>query len=149
MFLRGVAGEIKPVTVAPEMTVVCFKKKSSAVSVSSLSVLGRRDSAPSLPSALPVLTMTLVLCADTVPENNPAPKITSDTNNLCFCITRSFSLNVIFQYLVELMANVLTAATNREVVTDPCGRRNSRHCTAPKSVYLRRRKQDSRWPERF
>src|SRR6266481_1044895 len=52
----GVAPEgIKPKMVAPLMTVVSVRIKSSAVSVSSLPPLGGWDSAPSRPSGLPVL----------------------------------------------------------------------------------------------
>jgi hypothetical protein len=41
--------------VARAIAVVCWRTKSSAVSVSIFPGLGRRDSAPSWPSALPVL----------------------------------------------------------------------------------------------
>jgi len=62
------------------MTVVCFKSKSSAVSVSFLSALGRLDRAPSFPSVLPVLTKNFASCAEATPEraikdsaaNNPS-----------------------------------------------------------------------------
>src|SRR5712692_1292347 len=51
---RGVPAGINPIIAARLMTVVCVKRKSSAVSVSSPGPAGR-DSAPSRPSGLPVL----------------------------------------------------------------------------------------------
>jgi len=53
MFANGAF--INPVIVAPLMTVVSVRKKSSAVSVSILFGLSVRESAPSRPSALPVV----------------------------------------------------------------------------------------------
>ena len=53
IFVRGAFKGINPVIVARLMNVVCIRAKSSAVSVST--GLGRWDSAPSLPSGLPVL----------------------------------------------------------------------------------------------
>src|SRR5438128_849018 len=50
-----VLGTISPVITAWLMTVVSVRAKSSAVSVSIFPGLGRRDSAPSRPSGLPVL----------------------------------------------------------------------------------------------
>jgi hypothetical protein len=44
-----------PVIVAPLMTVVCVRKKSSAVSVWNVPELSVWESAPSRPSALPVV----------------------------------------------------------------------------------------------
>jgi len=61
--IDAIARVSKPVMVAPERTVVWLKKKSSAVSVSTLFALGGRDSAPSLPSGLPVFTTTWGPCA--------------------------------------------------------------------------------------
>src|SRR6266550_1788852 len=46
---------INPVIVAPLITVVSVRTKSSAVSVSSFPGLSLRESAPSRPSALPVV----------------------------------------------------------------------------------------------
>ena len=52
---RGAFKGINPVMVAPVMTVVSVRTKSSAVSVSSFPGLSRWDSAPSRPSGSPVL----------------------------------------------------------------------------------------------
>src|SRR5215471_839791 len=51
----GVPVGISPTIVARVMTVVSCRKKSSAVSVSMLPGLGRRESAPSAPLGFPVL----------------------------------------------------------------------------------------------
>ncbi|TMG83465.1 MAG: hypothetical protein E6H78_12180 [Betaproteobacteria bacterium] len=53
MFANGAL--INPVIVAPLMTVVAVRMKSSAVSVSTLPGLSLRESAPRRPSALPVV----------------------------------------------------------------------------------------------
>src|SRR5260370_19795099 len=50
--------------VAPVITVVSVRIKSSAVSVSSSPALGGRDSAPSRPSGLPVLKENVAAQAD-------------------------------------------------------------------------------------
>jgi hypothetical protein len=53
MFAEGAV--INPVIVAPLMTVVSVRKKSSAVSVAKFPELSLWESAPSRPSALPVV----------------------------------------------------------------------------------------------
>src|SRR3954453_1677290 len=55
MFSIAVPGGTNPVIVARFMTVVCCKRKSSAVSVSNFPGLARRDAAPSRPSGTPVV----------------------------------------------------------------------------------------------
>src|SRR5262245_18258407 len=55
IFSTGVPVGINPKIVACVMTVVSCRKKSSAVSVSLLPALGRRESAPSAPLGFPVL----------------------------------------------------------------------------------------------
>src|SRR5262249_4356568 len=96
MLDNGVAGEIRPVILAPLMTVNCFKTKSSAVSVSNFPALGRRDKAPSLPSVLPVFTMTLVFWAEQIPENKRAAvnskRVRPDAAFLLHLLFTSFSL---------------------------------------------------------
>jgi len=47
-----------------------------------LPVPGRRDSAPSLPSGLPVLTTNLFSCAEAIPQKKTAANTNSDPNNL-------------------------------------------------------------------
>jgi hypothetical protein len=54
MLSRGEPVGISPTIVARLMTVVSCRKKSSAVSVSTLPALGRWESAPSWPFGLPV-----------------------------------------------------------------------------------------------
>src|SRR6266446_3554255 len=69
MFDNGVPRGIKPTMVAWLMTVVSVRTKSSAVSVSILPVLGRRDSAPSLASVFPVLKIKVSAHAGVASDN--------------------------------------------------------------------------------
>src|SRR5262245_49574925 len=55
MLDRGASAGIRPVTVAPVMIVFSVRMKSSAVSASGFPALGGWDSAPSRPSAVPVV----------------------------------------------------------------------------------------------
>src|SRR6266571_5265426 len=69
MFDNGVPRGTKPTMVAWRMTVVSVRRKSSAVSVSILPALGRRDSAPSLASVFPVLKKKLSAHAGVASDN--------------------------------------------------------------------------------